>query len=183
MHFLNSPIVQDMQFDDLETFEHTKCKPLSVTLAVENKTRRILGFRVSRMPAKGLLAKVSRKKYGFRLDERKQAREGLFLELQRKVDKQAVIASDDNPHYPSSVRRYFKGASHRRCKGKRGCITGQGELKKVGFDPLFSLNHTFAMLRANVNRLIRKTWCTTKRPDRLALHIELYVWYHNHKII
>src|SRR5258708_1541037 len=29
------PIVNTVEFDDLETFEHTKCKPLSVTLAVE----------------------------------------------------------------------------------------------------------------------------------------------------
>ena len=51
--------------------------------------------------------------------------------------------------------------------------------KKVKFDPLFSLNHTFAMLRANVNRLFRKTWCTTKKPQRLADHLALYALYHN----
>jgi len=32
---------------DFQTIEHTKCKPLSVTMAVETKTRRILGFEVS----------------------------------------------------------------------------------------------------------------------------------------
>ena len=53
-----------LEFDDLETSEHTKMKPLSVTLAVESKTRFIRGFRVSQMPAKGLLAALSRKKYG-----------------------------------------------------------------------------------------------------------------------
>jgi len=42
-----------VQFDDLETSEHSKCKPLSVSLAVEPKTRKILSFQVSRMPAKG----------------------------------------------------------------------------------------------------------------------------------
>jgi len=39
-------------------------------------------------------------------------------------------------------------ATHRTVKGRRGSIAGQGELKKIGFDPLFSLNHTCAMLRA-----------------------------------
>ena len=39
--------ISEIQFDDLETFEHTKCKPLSVTLAVSKKTREILGFQVS----------------------------------------------------------------------------------------------------------------------------------------
>ena len=49
----------------------------------------------------------------------------------------------------------------------------------VGYDPLFWVNHTAAMLRANVNRLIRRTWCTTKRADRLADHLALYVHFHN----
>src|SRR6185437_3909403 len=39
--------VTDLQFDDLETSEHTKLKPISVTLMVEEKSRWILGFRVS----------------------------------------------------------------------------------------------------------------------------------------
>src|SRR6218665_1420281 len=45
-HHRNSahPKAQTIEFDDLETFEHTKCKPVSVTLAVESKTRRLLGI-------------------------------------------------------------------------------------------------------------------------------------------
>jgi len=61
------PKAVHIQFDDMETFEHTKCKPLSITLAVEEKTRRILDYQVSQMPAKGLLAEISRKKYGLKL--------------------------------------------------------------------------------------------------------------------
>ena len=70
-----------MVFDDVETFEHSKCKPLAITLAVEEPTRRILGFKVSSMPAKGLLAALSRKKYGKRKDERPENRKLLFEEL------------------------------------------------------------------------------------------------------
>ena len=152
-----------MQFDDLETIEHTKCKPLSVIMAVEKDTRRILGYTVSKMPAKGHLAKIARKKYGYRPDHRKAARDSLFKEISHKISPYAMIISDESPHYPKSVRTHFPKALHKTTFGKRGCVTGQGELKKVGYDPLFSLNHTFAMLRANINRLIRKTWCTTKK--------------------
>ncbi|MEQ1722809.1 MAG: hypothetical protein ABL930_06505, partial [Pseudobdellovibrio sp.] len=55
----------------------------------------------------------------------------------------------------------------------------QGELKKIGFDPLFSLNHTCAMMRAKVSRLIRRTWNTTKKPERLSEHLALAVLHHN----
>ena len=39
------------------------------------------------------------------------------------------------------------------------------------------------MMRANINRLFRKTWCTTKKPERLIDHIELYVQYHNEVLL
>ena len=174
---------QNIEFDDLETFEHSKMKPLSVIMAVESKTRRILGFRVARMPAKGLLAVRSRKKYGIRRDERRLARRELFQELRPWVEQRAVIKSDDNPHYKKDVKELFPQATHLSFLGIRGCVTGQGELKATKYDPLFTLNHTFAMFRANINRLFRRTWNTTKKPDRLSLHISIYALYHNQVLI
>lgn len=176
------PPALEVEFDDMETFEHSKCKPLSITLMVEHQSRRILGFEVSRMPAKGRLAKIALKKYGFRRDDRSQARRRLFERTSKFVSPTARIRSDSNPHYPTDVRVYFPHAVHETVKGGRGAMTGQGELKKLKFDPIFSLNHTCAMLRANINRLFRRTWCTTKRPDRLCAHIALYAMSHNRRL-
>jgi transposase-like protein len=173
------PKAHTIEFDDLETFEHSKCKPLSVTLAVEHQTRRILAFEVSKMPAKGKLAKIAFKKYGVRKDERSKGREKLFKSLKPLVQETALIKSDQNPFYPGVVKRHFPKACHEMYKGQRGSITGQGELKKIRFDPLFSLNHTCAMLRANINRLVRRTWCTTKLPENLKHHISIYAVFHN----
>ncbi len=172
----------EVEFDDLETFEHTKCKPLSVTLMVEHKTRRILGFEVARMPAKGHLAKISRKKYGPRIDERPLKRAELFEKVREQIYPHALIRSDSNPHYTNDVKLFFPKAKYQTILGKRGAMTGQGELKKIGFDPIFSLNHTCAMMRANVNRLFRRTWCTTKCPDRLKAHLMIYAWIHNERL-
>ena len=178
----NSDPVKEMEFDDLETFEHTKCKPLSVTLAVEKKTRRILGFEVSRMPAKGRLAAISIKKYGPRKDGRAKSRKKLFREIKSLVHPLAEIMSDDNPHYPPDIRTHFPLCSHITIKGGRGAITGQGELKRLKFDPIFSINHTFAKLRGDINRLFRKTWCTTKDPSQLRIHIAMMAIFHNHRL-
>lgn len=174
--------IDEVQFDDQETFEHTKCKPLSITLAVESKSRRILGFEVSQMPAKGHLAKIAIKKYGRRKDERSVGRKRLFETLKPLVLPTAVFKSDENPHYPIDLKTAFPRSTHQTFKGERGSIVGQGELKKVRFDPLFSLNHTCAMTRANMNRLFRRTWCTTKLPARLADHFAIYAVYHNFRI-
>ena len=172
-----------VEFDDLETIEHSKCKPLSVSIAVEFKTRRILGLEVSRMPAKGPLVDKARKLYGRRIDERKAGRERLFKRIRPHLSDVVEIKSDANPHYPDDIKRHFPAAKHSVFGGKRGSLGGQGELKRVRFDPLFSLNHTCAMFRANVNRLFRKTWCTTKRADRLYAHLILYASYHHTQLI
>ena len=179
---LKAPKAKAIEFDDLETIEHSKCKPLSVTLAVESKSRRILGLEVSRMPAKGMLVEKA-KKYGPRADERAKGRENLFLLLQELVEEDCEIKSDSNPHYAKDVAKFLPKAKYKQVLGKRGSLTGQGELKKLRFDPLFSLNHTCAMLRANINRLFRKTWCTTKRAEMLRAHLVLYADFHNQILI
>jgi len=125
------------------------------------------------------LARVSIKKYGYREDKRPIAWDQLFRNLTSIVAENAYFESDANPHYPKYLKRYFHKSTHRRFEGGRGAVTGQGELKKLKFDPLFALNHTCAMLRANLNRLFRRTWCTTKTVQGLIDHLSLYVVYHN----
>ena len=167
-----------IEFDDLETFENTKCKPISVTLAVESRTRRILALEVSTMAAKGLLVEKA-KKYGYRKDGRAAARGIVFKKLKELVHEDAVIKSDSNPHYPADVKKFFPKARHVTFLSRRSSLGGQGELKKTKFDPIFSLNHTCAMTRYSMARLIRRTWCTTKSIRMLRAHLMLYAFHHN----
>lgn len=172
-----------LQFDEMETFEHTKCKPLSIPIAVDPLTRWIVGYGVAKMPAKGKLAEISRKKYGPRADERASERNRFFEQVSDFVEPGAKIYSDMNPHYRPEVKKHFPDSEHITYKGRRGCVVGYGELKEGRFDPLFTLNHTCAMIRDNVKRLARRTWCTTKKPKRLELYLALYVLRHNLDLI
>ena len=173
--------VEHVQFDELQTIEHTKCKPLSVAMAVSKNERKILGFNVSSMPATGHLATISRKKYGVRPDHRKAGLTDLFNGLSRFLSPTITISSDECSFYKGVVRQYFPKAIVNQHTGKKSSVAGQGELKKTRFDPIFSINHTFAMLRANVSRLIRKTWNTTKKVSCLICHLNIYMWMHNTK--
>jgi len=175
--------VTHMQFDDLITSEHTKLKPVSVSLAVDCDTRMILGAFASQIPAFGHLAKLSRKKYGSRKSEHKKGLKQLFEQIHGCLASCAQIDSDEHVNYPEFVNRYIKDASHRRYKGGRGCVVGQGELKKLRRDPLFYINHTCAMLRDNLKRLARRTWCTTKKIEMLQKHLDIYIWYHNVELL
>lgn len=167
----------------METWEHSKLKPVSILVVVEKSSRRVLKVEACQMPAKGLIVEKSIKKYGRRKDDRPRMFHENFTDLSRLQAKVQEIESDENPRYPFFVRKYYKTANYKRYKGRRGCVVGQGELKGGGFDPLFSLNHTCAMFRANMNRLFRRSWCTTKCIDSLNRHLQLYMHYHNHYLV
>lgn len=174
---------KNIQFDDMETSEHTKLKPLAIPLVVTHPNRIIISYDVAEMPAKGHLAALSVKKYGRRQDLRAAAWANVLSRAATVTTPTVVISSDSHKRYPEMIRKHLPDAEHVQVNSRRACVAGQGELKKGGFDPIFSINHTAAMLRANINRLIRKTWCTTKRKDRLLCHISLYVLWHNETIL
>jgi hypothetical protein len=171
--------VFNIQIDDLITKENSKLKPLSVSIAVDEDRRMILAVEVSQIPAFGHLSKFALKKYGFRKDEHFEGLTRLFQRITPIVSSEVNIKSDEHQRYPGFISTYLPHAHHQVFKSERGCIVGQGELKKIGFDPLFVVNHTCALLRANVNRLIRKTWCTTKDKMRLKDHIDVFIYFYN----
>ncbi|MEY4629911.1 MAG: hypothetical protein RIQ81_31 [Pseudomonadota bacterium] len=174
--------VKMADFDEMETSEHTKCKPVAIAAAVEEPSRIILRLKAASMPAKGRLAKMSRRRYGRRKDDRRAALVSVLQDIAKVAVRDLVIKSDLCPRYPQLVARHLPTAEHRRFKGRRGCVVGLGELKAGGKDPLFSLNQTCAMVRDNLKCLARRTWCTTKRIDRLQCRLDLYVCAHNAKI-
>jgi len=165
--------IKRVQFDDLVTFEHTKCKPLTVPVAVIADTRVPIAFGVAPIPASGHLAAKARKKYGKRADKSRQARAALFKHLVTVLPEDVHFETDGHDHYRVLIKHYFPKATHSVFESVRGAIVGQGELKKTHFDPLFTINHFLATMRAKVNRLIRRTWCTTKDPARLSDHIDV----------
>ncbi len=175
--------VTQLQFDDLITKENSKLKPLSVSIAVDKESRRMLSAQVSQIPAFGHLSVIAKKKYGKRECHHNDGLKRMFDEIANVVDRFAELESDEHHRYPAFVRSYFPDADYTRYKSERGCVAGQGELKKVKFDPLFAINHTCAMLRANINRLIRRTWCTTKDPARLQDHLYIYMNFFNREIL
>jgi transposase-like protein len=171
--------LQSLQLDDLITIEHTKLKPLSLSVLVSKTTRMVLGIEVGVIPAFGHLAKISRRKYGKRKNEHMQKLNELLSTIRPHLPERGKIETDQHKNYPQAIGRCLPGWDHLTFKGKRASVAGQGELKMRGFDPLFCINHTLAMLRANVNRLFRRTWNTTKRPDALSDHLWLFIDFYN----
>ena len=168
-----------VQLDEMFTFEHTKMKPIAITVVVDADNYRILGVVAARSPATGHLAETSRKKYGKRLDETPKKRHQLLASLKAVIDPGCCFETDLHTEYPGAIGKHFPEASHVATKGRKACITGQGEMKEGGFDPLFCINHTQARLRDRIKRLARRTWCTTKKIEYLQMHLELMLDNYN----
>lgn len=171
----------EVQFDDLITSHHSKLKPLTVPVAVDARKRLILAVEVGQIPAFGHIAKRSIKKYGARKCEHKQTLHQLFSTL-APLSIQS-FRSDEHHRYHRILKDHFPLAKYQQHKSQPATVVGQGEMKKGGFDPIFAINHTLAMLRANINRLFRRTWNTTKDPRRLKDHLDIYVWFHNREML
>ncbi len=180
---LASNKVKSIQFDDLITKEQTKLKPVTISAAVDARTRKILALESAPIPAFGHLAHLSVKKYGRRKSLHKQSLKRLFQKLAPITDVQAEIRSDEHKFYPEFVKNYIPSADYQQFKSLKGCVAGQGELKKSANDPLYHINHTFAMMRDNINRLVRRSWCVTQDLEMLQYHLEIYIKYHNTKLV
>ncbi|MBX2885846.1 MAG: hypothetical protein KTR32_38170, partial [Granulosicoccus sp.] len=93
------------------------------------------------------------------------------------------IESDEHKRYAAELRQALPKSTHKQYPSVRGSLTGQGELKRTGFDPLFTVDHTLGMLRDNIKRLTRRTWCTTKLAAVLADILAIYSYHHNTQLI
>ena len=178
-----------VQWDELITFEHSRLKPLSVAVmvAVEHGElgvhRSIIGFGIAQIPASGLIAKRSVEKYGKRKDQSPSMRKQVLETVAPRLSPTVLIESDEHASYADELKQALPKSVHIQHPSIRGSLSGQGELKRTGDDPLFTINHTLAMLRDNIKRLARKTWCTTKRGNVLSDILAIYSHHHNTRLI
>ncbi|MCE3011142.1 MAG: hypothetical protein LW875_11085 [Proteobacteria bacterium] len=169
----------ELQLDEMESIEHTKLKPLTIPLLVDDQ-QRILGVACGCLPAKGYLAEISRKKYGIRSNQSEALIKELLQALPANITP-LMIKSDGKPSYRALIKQRFPGSIHQTCVRKDPKTREQLylNLEKKRFDPMFALNQRCAKLRADINRLIRRSWSTTKKIENLKKHLMIYVCYNN----
>lgn len=169
---------RELQFDEMETIHHTKCKPLSVAIIV-NEAYELLEAKVAEMPAKGRLAKFSNQKYGPRKDERSEKLNEAFELVKKKLITQPQqIKSDAKPSYSRLIRTHFPNIQYNqfnRAEKVRHQERLHEKLRKKVYDPMFAVNHKCALLRSHIKRLTRRSWCTTKKPENLQLNLDLFL--------
>ena len=156
-------------FDELETFEQNRIeKPLTVPVVIEGNTGFVIHSEVGTLPPR-------RKCVG--APERKNESPQVVLRCLQAVAKHLLpqskpyFVSDKKSVYIKALELVFpQGVFHRRVASDepRNCA-----------NPLFRINHTFAMMRDNISRLVRRNWGHSKLAARQADHNWIYTGYRN----
>ncbi len=181
-HVFQGKQAPEVYMDELVTFLGTKLKGISVSTVVTQE-RLILGFEVVTCPPHEVYLERSIKKFGVTPDLRPQGITQCLDKGRKWIFEGAKVHTDKCIYYPESIAKTFPKATHVSTLSRKARAHGLGELKGGGFDPLFQINHVFALFRARLARLARKTWCTTKSQINLEKHIRIFAEAHNRRVM
>jgi len=168
------------QLDELETFEHSRrLQPLTVPVLIQRSSYLLVDLGVAPLPCRGGLGQADRRRkaerelrHGRRRSGSRAAVEGCLATLAGCLAGVGLLESDAKPAYGPSVRRVLgRRVVHRRHPGRGRRDYGH---------PLFPINHTLALLRDGVSRLVRRTWAASKRGERLRRHLWIWACWRNY---
>ena len=170
-----------VQFDEMETFEHTRMKPVTIAIAVEcwwdaeknvYRTGRIVDAIAAPMYYKSRNAPKAQEKYGDREDLSQGARVDVVESFKKAASNPRIrILTDGKKSYGNLFTKILPESRHE--------VILREQNSGAKLDKMFSLNHTCARLRHDLSRMARKSWVTTKKVDGLQEHLDLYIAYWN----
>ena len=170
------------QLDELETFEHNRrLAPVTMPILIGRKSYFIVDLKTAALPCRGGLSKSDRikkeereKASGKRTSGSREAVEACFRTLAEVHFPRGPVSveTDRKPSYATSLRRIFgRRLFHERTHSRE---------KRNYANPLFPINHTLAMARDSVSRLVRRTWAASKKRERLAWHAWIWAVWRNY---
>ncbi|MBL8857413.1 MAG: hypothetical protein JNL28_02765 [Planctomycetes bacterium] len=170
------------QLDELETFERDRrlC-PVTMPVLIHEESRFVLHVEAVALAARGGLSprllvrkKQLEAKVGVRRSGSREAVKRCFEVLAAALGPStgAVLATDQKPAYSAVLSAVMGG----RCAHERH----PGRAARTVSNPLWPINHTLAMLRDGLSRLVRRSWGVSKERDWLARHAWIWIAYRNY---
>ncbi|MEZ6014297.1 MAG: hypothetical protein R3F49_04235 [Planctomycetota bacterium] len=168
--------------DELETYATSRRNnPLTVPVLIHGESFFVVHTEVGLLPRRGGLGRdeaapdpLSEAEDEARRLGSKAAVRACFERLQEVTPPTGAvrIATDCKATYPVLVREAF---------GERVEHTETLSTVPRGTDnPLFKINHTFALMRDGISRLVRETWAASKRAGWLKRHLWIWISYRNY---
>ena len=170
------------QLDELETFEHSRrLAPVTMPVLIERSSYFVVDVKAAPLPCRGGLSEEDKKRKaarekvgGVRRSGSKKAVTECFQRLAEFHDpsRAVEVQTDQKSTYGPILRRTFGT----RLAHKRYSSRDRRDYK----NPLFPINHTLAMMRDGISRLVRRTWAASKLRDRLERHAWIWIAWRNY---
>ncbi len=176
-------LVGTFQLDELETFEaDRRLMPVTVPVLIERRSYFLLHVDTAPMAARGRLSPAKRRQKealekgrGKRRSGSRQAVERTLLVLRDLLPPGDLlnIQTDRKSSYRTLVQQLFER--------RLGCHVRESSRRPRDYrNVLFPINHTLAMMRDGVSRLVRRSWAASKIRERLEMHLWVWVVYRNY---
>ena len=175
-------LVGTFQLDELETFEHSRrLAPVTVPVLIERSSYFVVSLETAALPCRGRLSESDRRRkaereriHGVRKSgSRRAVAECLRTLAAAHAESETVeIQTDRKTTYrPLLARQFGSRLVHRRHSSRD---------KHDYNNPLFPINHTLAMMRDGISRLVRRTWAASKLRERLERHAWIWIAWRNY---
>jgi biotin operon repressor len=169
--------------DEAESFERDRrLQPVTLPVLIEKRSRFLVHVESAPLPARKVSSPALQRRkqqlekvQGRRRSGSRAAVKRCFEVLREHADAQGTlsISTDLKATYPGILKQVFgaRKLEHDKTSSKE---------KRDRRNPLFAINHTLAMLRDGVSRLVRRTWCHAKLRERLDHHLWIYAAWRNY---
>jgi len=170
------------QLDELETFEHSRrLAPVTLPVLIERKSYFVMDLQSAPLPCRGRLSKADRERKAEREKANGSRRSGSRVAVDRCLEtlerfhaERAVVRvhTDRKSSYRCLLaRRFGERLDHGRHDSRA---------KRDYRNPLFPINHTLAMMRDGISRLVRRSWAASKLRERLERHAWIWAVWRNY---
>jgi transposase-like protein len=170
------------QLDEQETFEHSRrLKPVTVPVLIERSSFFMLHAACAPLPARGRLSPALLRKKAAEEELCGKRRSGSVAVVREsfeclgrvhRSEGPVKVQTDRKSSYATTLTRLFGDRLRHERYSSRG--------PRTYGTPLFPINHTLAMMRDGVSRLVRRSWAAAKLRERLAGHLWIWIAYRNY---
>jgi transposase-like protein len=170
------------QLDELETFEHNRrLAPVTMPVLIGRRSYFVVDLETAALPCRGGLSEALRQEKQRRERTQGKRRSGSraavgacvrTLARARGPRGAVLVLTDRKASYPSILRKELGSRyAHVRVHSKR---------RRDYKNPLFPINHTLAMARDGISRLVRRNWGASKLRAWLERHAWVWAAWRNY---
>ena len=167
--------------DELETFEESRLwKPLTVAYLIDKETSFSVTTKVGTLPPRGRASVIIRR-HGLPKGFAKRKSESSRVVLETFEKLAAHLAPEARVLLVCDLKRTYPGLAKRALGDRLLAVEAySSKLRRDTVNPLFRINHAFAMARDLTSRLRRRSWLASKKREFLALHLGAILCFRNY---